>query len=33
MDDIKEITPEELIKYIKETEQEIQNEVDEKEGE
>lgn len=30
--EIEEITPEELIKYIEETEQEVQNEVEEKEG-
>lgn len=31
--EIEEITPEELMKQIEETEQEVQNEVDEKEGE
>lgn len=31
--EIEEITPEELMKEIEETEQEVQNEVDEKEGE
>lgn len=30
---VEEITPEELMAYIEETEQEVQNEVDEKEGE
>ena len=31
--EIEEITPDELMKQIEETEQEVQNEVDEKEGE